>query len=171
MTENGDRSGRNGELTELTERAVALVSRLPGHVRKVSLRSGDNAIDMEWAVADATGSNGAAPQATLLPHPASASQHEDQHEVAETNEHELVRAPLVGTFYVAPQPGAEPFVRAGDIVEAGQTLAIVEAMKLLNHIAAETPGQVAEILVGDGEPVEYGQPLMRVAVLDLPAAG
>ena len=73
-----------------------------------------------------------------------------------------MRAPLVGTFYLAPSPGADPFVRPGDEVEIGQTLGILEAMKLMNPIIADDPGVVAEILVGDAESVEYDQVLMRL---------
>jgi len=71
-----------------------------------------------------------------------------------------VRSPLVGTFYVAPSPDADPFVRVGDEVEAGQTLAIVEAMKLMNPIVADEAGVVVEVLVSDAESVEYDQALL-----------
>jgi acetyl-CoA carboxylase biotin carboxyl carrier protein len=77
-----------------------------------------------------------------------------------------VLAPLVGTYYAAPQPGATPFVEVGDRVEIGQTVAIVEAMKLMNHVVAERSGWVVEVVVADGEPVEFGQPLMRLADAD-----
>ena len=73
-----------------------------------------------------------------------------------------VRSPLVGTFYTAPSPGADPFVRVGDEVEAGQTVGIVEAMKLMNPIVVDEAGVIAEILVGDAESVEYDQVLMRL---------
>ena len=69
-------------------------------------------------------------------------------------------APLVGTFYRAGQPGAKPFVEVGDVVEAGQTVCIVEAMKLMNEVVAGEAGRVAEILVENGEPVEFEQVLM-----------
>ena len=71
-----------------------------------------------------------------------------------------VLAPLVGTFYRASQPGAKPFVQEGDVVELGQTVCIVEAMKLMNEIAAGESGKVVEITVEDGEPVEFEQILM-----------
>ncbi len=74
----------------------------------------------------------------------------------------LVKAPLVGRFYVAPSEDAEPFVKVGDTVKKGQTLAIVEAMKLMNEIESEYDGVVAEVLVSDAEAVEYGQPLFRI---------
>lgn len=71
-----------------------------------------------------------------------------------------ISSPMVGTFYRAPAPGADPFVQVGDLVEAGHTVCIVEAMKLMNEIAMEEPGIIKEILVENAEPVEYGQPLM-----------
>jgi acetyl-CoA carboxylase biotin carboxyl carrier protein len=71
-----------------------------------------------------------------------------------------VLAPLVGTFYAAATPGAKAFAGVGDVVEAGQTVCIVEAMKLMNEVAAAEGGKVAEILVKDGDPVEFEQVLM-----------
>ncbi len=73
-----------------------------------------------------------------------------------------VASPMVGTFYRAPAPGETPFVEVGDRVRQGQTVCIIEAMKLMNEIEAEVSGQVMEILLQNGEPVEYGQPLMRI---------
>ncbi|MDD7114257.1 MAG: acetyl-CoA carboxylase biotin carboxyl carrier protein [Lachnospiraceae bacterium] len=75
---------------------------------------------------------------------------------------ELMKSPLVGTFYAAPSEGAEPFVKVGDAVKKGQTLAIVEAMKLMNEIESEFDGVVTEILVSNEETVEFGQPLFRI---------
>ena len=74
----------------------------------------------------------------------------------------IVESPLVGTFYSAPAEDAESFVKVGDRVEKGQTLGIVEAMKLLNEIESDYSGTVAEILVNNQEGVEYGQPLFRI---------
>lgn len=73
-----------------------------------------------------------------------------------------ISSPMVGTFYRAPAPDEPPFVNVGDRVQTGQTVCIVEAMKLMNEIEAEVSGEVVEILVQNGAPVEYGQPLMRV---------
>jgi acetyl-CoA carboxylase biotin carboxyl carrier protein len=72
----------------------------------------------------------------------------------------MVKAPMVGTVYLSPQPEAAPFIKIGDQVREGQTLLIVEAMKVMNHIAAPRTGRVGAILVADGMPVEYGQPLL-----------
>ena len=73
-----------------------------------------------------------------------------------------VTAPMVGVFYAAPAPGDEPFVRVGSEVKAGETLCIIEAMKVLNEVTAETDGEVLEICVADGDLVEFGSCLMRI---------
>ena len=77
-------------------------------------------------------------------------------------EGKLIRSPLVGTFYAAPAEDADAFVAVGDMVKKGQTLAIVEAMKLMNEIESEFDGVIEEVLVENGQPVEYGQPLFRL---------
>lgn len=74
----------------------------------------------------------------------------------------LVTAPMIGTFYTTPTPNEPPFVSPGDSVEAGQTVGIIEAMKIMNEIAAEASGTLVEFLVESGQPVEYGQPLLRL---------
>ncbi len=75
---------------------------------------------------------------------------------------DLVKSPMVGTFYRSPSPGAKPFVEVGQTVKAGDTLCIIEAMKLLNEIEADVAGEVKEVLVENGQPVEYGQPLFVI---------
>lgn len=75
----------------------------------------------------------------------------------------VVKAPLVGTFYAAPAEDAAPFIQVGDSVKKGQSVAIIEAMKLMNEIESDFDGTVTEILVENGQPVEYGQPLFRIA--------
>jgi len=74
----------------------------------------------------------------------------------------LVTSPMVGTAYVAPAPGAAPFVKIGDMVAEGQTLLIIEAMKTMNQIPAPRAGRVTQIIISDGQPVEFGEPLMIV---------
>ena len=76
----------------------------------------------------------------------------------------IVASPIVGTFYRAPSPTAESFVKLGDTVEAGKTLCIIEAMKLMNEIPSDAGGTVAKIFVENGQPVEYGQPLFGIKV-------
>jgi acetyl-CoA carboxylase biotin carboxyl carrier protein len=73
-----------------------------------------------------------------------------------------VEAPMVGTFYRASSPGADPFVSEGDVVKEGQVLCIIEAMKLMNEIESRAGGRIARILVENGQPVEYGQPLFLI---------
>ncbi|ALD91564.1 acetyl-CoA carboxylase biotin carboxyl carrier protein [Cupriavidus gilardii] len=74
----------------------------------------------------------------------------------------VVTSPMVGTFYRAPSPGAAPFVNVGDTVKEGQTVCIIEAMKLLNEIESDKAGVIKEILVENGQAVEYGQPLFVI---------
>lgn len=79
-----------------------------------------------------------------------------------TEDLHLVKSPIVGTFYEAPSPGAEAFVKVGVHVESGQTLCIVEAMKLMNEIESDESGELIRIFVENGQPVEYGQPLFGI---------
>ena len=73
-----------------------------------------------------------------------------------------IKSPMVGTFYTAPEPGAEPYAKVGTRVTAGQTVCIIEAMKLLNEIDADVSGTITKILVENGQPVEFGQPLFVI---------
>lgn len=74
----------------------------------------------------------------------------------------LVRSPMVGTVYMAPEPGAASFVKVGDQVSAGQTLVIIEAMKVMNPIKAQKAGKVTQVIINDAMPVEYGEPLLVI---------
>jgi acetyl-CoA carboxylase biotin carboxyl carrier protein len=76
---------------------------------------------------------------------------------------QIVTAPMVGTYYSSPSPGAKEFINLGDEIKAGQVLCIIEAMKMMNQIESETAGTIRAILVKNGEPVEFGQPLFIVA--------
>ncbi len=79
-----------------------------------------------------------------------------------TNADDVVTAPMVGTFYAAPAPGAKPFVEVGDEVKSGDVLCIIEAMKMMNQIESDKAGRVASVLARNGEPVEFGQPLFVI---------
>ena len=83
-------------------------------------------------------------------------------EARSTDDLHLVKSPIVGTFYASPSPGTEPFVKIGGYVDAGETLCIVEAMKLMNEIESDSSGEVLRIFVENGQPVEYGQPLFGI---------
>ena len=97
----------------------------------------------------------AAPVAAVAEAPAAAP-------AAETIEGHAIKSPMVGTFYRAPSPGASSFVEVGQSVSAGDTLCIIEAMKLLNQIEADKAGTIKAILVENGQPVEYDQPLFII---------
>jgi acetyl-CoA carboxylase biotin carboxyl carrier protein len=118
----------------------------------------------EYAVSP---SSGAQPQEMAAsPAPAAAATglgtaHATQQAVADAGT-ELVKSPIVGTYYDASSPGAPPFVKVGDTVEPGQVLCIIESMKLMNEIEAETAGVVAAKLVENGRPVEYGEALFSI---------
>jgi acetyl-CoA carboxylase biotin carboxyl carrier protein len=88
--------------------------------------------------------------------PASAEATEDFEEEPEAR---AIKSPMVGTFYRTPSPDSDPFIRVGDRVEEGTVVCILEAMKVMNEIQAETSGEIAEVLVENGDPVEFGQPL------------
>jgi acetyl-CoA carboxylase biotin carboxyl carrier protein len=149
--------------TDLRDEVVALARALPGELRRLTVRDGDRAIEVEWApepAAAATASPpAAAPVRPAVVGGADAAADAPGEDAAGTT---AVRSPLVGTFYAAPSPGADPFVRVGDEVEPGQTVGIVEAMKLMNPIVVDEAGVVAEVLVGDAESVEYDQVLLQL---------
>nr|WP_042191451.1 acetyl-CoA carboxylase biotin carboxyl carrier protein [Kibdelosporangium sp. MJ126-NF4]CEL20091.1 Biotin carboxyl carrier protein of acetyl-CoA carboxylase [Kibdelosporangium sp. MJ126-NF4]CTQ97315.1 Biotin carboxyl carrier protein of acetyl-CoA carboxylase [Kibdelosporangium sp. MJ126-NF4] len=138
-------------LAGLRAQTLRLAGDLPGALRRLSVRSGDAVIEVEWQEA-ATG------PAVLVP--AAVPAVELAAEMAD--ESIVVCSPMVGTVYHAPSPDQPPFVTAGDMVEVGQTVLIIEAMKLFNPIVAEQPGVVIELLVDDGAPVEFDQPLLRL---------
>ena len=100
-----------------------------------------------------------APGAPVMPPPEAQTS-------APTADETLVRAPILGTFYVAGEPGGAPFVKAGDRVEKGQTLCVLEAMKTLSDLPAPADCTILELLAEDGALVEYGAPLFRIQPLD-----
>ena len=109
----------------------------------------------------------AVPMPAALPPPAAPAEAEQrdagQRSVAPAAPHlKEIRSPMVGTFYKAPEPGAEPYIKIGSRVTPGQTVCIIEAMKIMNEIEAEVAGTVREVSVEDGQPVEFGQVLFRV---------
>jgi acetyl-CoA carboxylase biotin carboxyl carrier protein len=151
--------GASAPGTDLThsvwEEARDLVTRLEGStVRRLRVESGDFKIEIERRVRAARGPAAAPPGETAIPATADGA--------AEPDGRHPILAPLVGTFYRASEPGARPFVEEGDVVDEGQTVAIVEAMKLMNQVKADQGGRVAEIAVSDGDWVEFEQVLMRL---------
>jgi acetyl-CoA carboxylase biotin carboxyl carrier protein len=151
MTTSGPERNDHQLLETLRKQTQVLLQETAGPLRKVSVTSGEAAVTVEWAEPDepvAQNGNGQAPE----PAPDGAG--------PPANGRVAVTAPLVGTFYRRPEPGAEPFVEVGSLIDAGETVAIVEAMKLMNPVKAAEAGRVVAIHPGDGEMVEFGQPLM-----------
>jgi acetyl-CoA carboxylase biotin carboxyl carrier protein len=147
-----------GKAAELAQAARPL--------HRMKVQAGDVAVELEWPHPAGPDGESAAPvAATAEPGPAGSDAPGSDTET-DAGDRAHVCAPLVGTFYHAPKPGDPPFVRPGDTVEAGQQVGILEAMKLMNPIEADQRGVVAEVLVPDGTPVEYGQPLIALAGAD-----
>jgi acetyl-CoA carboxylase biotin carboxyl carrier protein len=134
---------------ELTRRLAALLGELS--LSEVEVESGDIRVRVQRAGA----------LAPVTPGPAAA---DERPLVADTVSPALVtmEAPMVGTFYRASSPTADPYVQEGDVVKEGQVLCIIEAMKLMNEIESKIGGRVARILVENGHAVEYGQPLFLI---------
>jgi acetyl-CoA carboxylase biotin carboxyl carrier protein len=134
--------------------ARELIKRLEGSsVQRFAVEAGDTRIEIERGIP--TGLPAAVGASTSM-----AAAGEDG-APADDDRH-AIKAPLVGTFYSAPQPGADAFVKVGDVVEPGQTIAIVEAMKLMNQVQSDVKGTVAAIVVEDGQWVEFEQTLILI---------
>ncbi|MFI6987606.1 acetyl-CoA carboxylase biotin carboxyl carrier protein [Nonomuraea wenchangensis] len=144
------RLGAEGAMEILCRSLSGVIGLAPFPPARASARFGCASIEVEWASPEPAP---AAPAAGA----AAAVEEEEEPEAEEPHE---VRAPLVGTFYRAQEPGAKPFVEVGDAVVAGQQVGIVEAMKLMNPVVAEVSGWVTDVVAGDGERVEFGQPLV-----------
>ncbi|MEO3774793.1 acetyl-CoA carboxylase biotin carboxyl carrier protein [Micromonospora sp. B9E7] len=153
-------AGEEEALAGLRRQAQHLIAELAGPVRRIRLRSGPAVLEIEWHPENATRPDVPPPPAMVdappAPRPPAASPSPSVPGRA------AVRAPIVGTFYRSPEPGARPFVTVGDLVRPGQPVAIVEAMKLMNEVTADRGGRVVAILVEDGQPVEYDQPLVEL---------
>lgn len=106
------------------------------------------------------------PVAPAAPPAPSAPEPPKEEKPASPKKVEYIRSPMVGTFYRRPSPDKEPYVKVGDIIEKGQVVCIIEAMKLFNEIQAEVSGRVVRILVEDAQPVEYDQPLFEIEPLE-----
>jgi acetyl-CoA carboxylase biotin carboxyl carrier protein len=141
-------------LAVLREHAVALAGTGPQRPSRVRVEAAGVVVEMGWP-------GGAVPAPAPVPPPNPAP--EAASEAAPPPEPPAghrITAPTVGVFYRAPEPGAPPFVAAGDTVAAGQQVGIVEAMKLMIPVEADRGGRVVDVLCADGEPVEFGQPLV-----------
>jgi len=136
------------------EEARDLVKRLEGStVQRFSVEAGDTKIEIERGMPAGAVAMPAAGGAAAAVEEAAAG-------APELDGRHPIKAPLVGTFYRSPQPGSPPFVQEGDVVDEGQPVAIVEAMKLMNQVQADQGGKISEIVATDGEWVEFEQILM-----------
>jgi acetyl-CoA carboxylase biotin carboxyl carrier protein len=146
-------NGLDEVLTAVRQTAVELIAQSPQPPSTLSVRAGSVAVEMTWEAVAPTVTG-----AVLAP-PAAA-----------TNDAggggNILAASTVGVFYRSASPGATPFVKEGDHVVPGQQVAIIEAMKLMLPVEADRPGEVLEVLVADGESVEFGQPLFRLAPVE-----
>ena len=166
MTESKPSRGRRSEeefIRSVWEEARDLVKRLEGTtVQRFSVEAGGTKIEIERAPAAGT----FVPAASTTAAAATPGGEAAAPVEAEVDSRHPIVAPLVGTFYRAAQPGAKPFVEEGDVVDEGQTVAIVEAMKLMNHVKTDQAGKVAEILCSDGDWVEFEQPIMYLEAVE-----
>lgn len=153
-------------VADVVDAALRLLRSLPERPRRLRVRAAGTVIDLDWRTPLATGGTQSAPEesagapAAGPPAPAGALPEPAGGPTAETHH---VCAPSVGTFYRAPGPGAAPFVDVDAVVGSGQQIGIIEAMKLMLPVEADRAGRVVEVLVEDGQPVEYGQRLITLA--------
>ncbi|WKS66271.1 acetyl-CoA carboxylase biotin carboxyl carrier protein [Corynebacterium accolens] len=140
------------------------MSRTPGGLNRPApaQEAAPAAAPAQEAAPEAAPAPAAEPESKPAPAQEEAPKEEPQTSGEPSAEGETVKAPMVGTFYAAPKPGADPFVKVGDEVEVGQVLCIVEVMKLMNNIESKVAGTVKEILVDNEDAVEHGQPIMVI---------
>lgn len=131
---------------DVAAQVVRLANELPGTPQRMRVEAAGTAVEVDW---DTSADPAAEPEAVTPQDTEPAGPR--------------ITAPLVGTFYRSPGPGEAPFVEVGDVVAEGQQVGIVEAMKLMNPVEATRSGTVAELLVEDGEMVEFSQPLILLA--------
>ncbi|MBB3332222.1 acetyl-CoA carboxylase biotin carboxyl carrier protein [Halomonas campaniensis] len=138
------------------------------NISEIEIQEGEESVRISrhpnggsWQPAMPQGYAAPAPQAQAAPAPAAAA--EPAADDAPTFRGQAVTSPMVGTFYRSPAPGSKPFIEVGSSVKKGDTVCIVEAMKMMNQIEADRDGVVEAILVEDGEPVEYDQPMIVIA--------
>ncbi|HET9141269.1 acetyl-CoA carboxylase biotin carboxyl carrier protein subunit [Actinophytocola sp.] len=147
-------NGLDEVLAAVRQTAVELLAAAPQSPSTLTVRAGTVAVEMTWETAAAATT---VPGAVLAP-PVAAT--------IDAGGGNILAASTVGVFYRSASPGAAPFVKEGDHVVPGQQVAIIEAMKLMLPVEADRPGEVVEILVADGESVEFGQPLFRLAAVE-----
>lgn len=138
------------QLLGAVKELIALMGK--GGISELDLTTGDVSIRLRGAMGNGVGP---IPHAPASPAPSV--------EATASDPGHVITAPMIGTYYSAPSPGDDPFVRQGDEVEVGQVIGIIEAMKIMNEIVADKPGVVAEVMVENAQAVEYGSPLVRLS--------
>ena len=134
-------------------------------IAEIEITEGEESVRISRYAHNAPVAPAAAPVAVAAPAPAAAPAAASAAEAAPAPVEDdgfLVTAPMVGSFYAASSPGAAPYVQVGDRVNEGDTLCIIEAMKMMNQIESDKAGRVVSVLVDNGEPVEFGQPLFII---------
>jgi acetyl-CoA carboxylase biotin carboxyl carrier protein len=157
-------------LAQLGREVRGLVKDVSGPLRRLRLSAGEAAVEIEWHLPEAQ----PAEESVTVARPLAGQQDPAERDAASattTVDQQLISSPMVGTFYRADSEGGQPYVTVGDVVEEGQTVGIVEAMKLFNPIAAECSGVVLEVLAGNAKPVQFGEPLIRLGTVFAQPAG
>ena len=149
------------QLVEAVSRSKLTELKYEKDDEKVCLRKQGKAVELRQGWSSASSAADLPAQADILDG-STVGEVTDSQKSGAGKEESVVKSPLVGTFYVAPAEDASPYVKVGDKVKKGQVLAIVEAMKLMNEIESDFSGEVVQILVSNGEAVEYGQPLFVI---------
>lgn len=154
-----EQTNQDAVLDRLRKQARELIAELPGPLRRLRLRSGETSVEVEWPAAGETSRYPAADAVEPGAEPAAQPGANGRTGVPPGRH---VLAPIVGTFYRSPEPGADPFVQVDDVIEVGQVIGIVEAMKLMIPVMSDRAGRVRRVLVPDGQPVEYGERLVAL---------
>jgi len=133
-------------------------------ISKVKIKNGEFSIELQKGYEECLINASPAPvQSAPVVAQVAMVESDESTKVVENKKHDLtINSPMVGTFYIAPSPGSEPFVKVGTVVRKGQAIAIIEAMKIMNEIEAEFDCRITEVLASDGQPVEFGLPLFAV---------
>jgi acetyl-CoA carboxylase biotin carboxyl carrier protein len=130
---------------------------------RVKIKNGDFSIELQKGFENsAVTTTVATPTQVVAPQAPASSSEAPAPSKKEVKDELSIKSPMVGTFYKAPAPGAEPFVKVGSVVKKGQAVGIIEAMKIMNEIEAEFDCRIVEILIEDGQPVEFDMPLFVV---------
>ena len=133
-------------------------------ISKVKIKNGEFSIELQKGFDNSLVNTTPAPiqSAPVIVQSTTETNQENKETVEDKKNTLTIDSPMVGTFYIAPSPGSESFVKVGTVVRKGQTIAIIEAMKIMNEIEAEFDCRITDVLASDGQPVEFGLPLFAV---------